>query len=87
MTNRREFIASLGGAAAWPLTAWAQRRPVIGFLWSRSPGDDPQLVAAFREGLKQVGYIEGQTSLLITALRRINTIGCRLLQPIWFVAK
>jgi len=62
--RRREFIAGLGGAATWPLAAWAQRRPVIGFLWSRSPGDDPQLVAAFREGLKQVGYIEGQNVVI-----------------------
>jgi putative ABC transport system substrate-binding protein len=62
--RRREFIAALGGAAAWPLAARAQRRPVIGFLWSRSPGDDPQLVAAFREGLKQVGYIEGQNVVI-----------------------
>ena len=62
--RRREFIAGLGGAATWPLAAWAQRRPVIRFLWSRSPGDDPQLVAAFREGLKQVGYIEGQNVVI-----------------------
>ncbi len=45
--KRREFIAFLGGAAAaWPLAARAQ--PVIGVLNTRAPGEDPQLLAAFR---------------------------------------
>jgi len=62
-TRRREFIVALGGSAvAWPLAAGAQQPglPVIGFLNSRAAGDDPHLLAAFRRGLTESGYIEGQ---------------------------
>ena len=58
--NRRAFIAVLGGAAAWPLVARGQQpTPVIGFLSSRSPRESPSVEAAFREGLKEVGHVEG----------------------------
>jgi len=60
--RRREFITLLGGAAVWPLVAWAQRpaTPVIGFLSSRSPDESKKVVAAFHSGLQVNGFADGQ---------------------------
>jgi putative ABC transport system substrate-binding protein len=63
MIQRREFITLVGGTAAtWPLAAHAQQAvmPVVGFLNSASPDGYGPMVAAFRQGLKETGYVEGQ---------------------------
>ena len=59
--RRREFIAGLTGAAAWPLSVQAQQPiPVVGFLSAQSPGTAAPLVNAFRRGLAEAGYADGQ---------------------------
>jgi putative ABC transport system substrate-binding protein len=61
--RRREFITLIGGAAAaWPIAARAQQptMPVIGYLSLASPGPFAHLVAAFSDGLKEIGYVGGQ---------------------------
>jgi putative ABC transport system substrate-binding protein len=60
--KRREFIALLGAAAAWPLAARAQQgvTPVVGFLNTLGQNDRPDLPAAFRRGLTETGYVDGR---------------------------
>jgi len=60
--RRREFIAGIGGTAAWPMVARAQQpaMPVIGFMSARSPEDTVEVLKAFHGGLEQGGFIDGQ---------------------------
>jgi ABC transporter substrate binding protein len=67
LRRRREFITLLGGAAAWPLTARAQqpaRVPRIGFLGNSTAALEENLVQAFRDGLHDLGYLEGHNILI-----------------------
>src|SRR5262245_31741440 len=68
--RRREFISLLGGASAWPLVARAQQvpMPVIGFLDSRLPDAITDRLRAFRQGLKDVGYVEGENLAIVYRL-------------------
>jgi putative tryptophan/tyrosine transport system substrate-binding protein len=61
--KRREFITLLGGATAWPLAARAQQQvamPVIGFVRITTPEDSAHLVATFKQGLGESGFVEGR---------------------------
>jgi putative ABC transport system substrate-binding protein len=64
--RRREFLGAVGcGLATSPHAARAQQpMPVIGYLSSRSPGETAALVAAFRKGLGEAGYVEGQNAAI-----------------------
>ncbi len=76
--RRRNFIKGIvGSAVAWPLVAPAQQpaTPVVGFLRSVSLADAADLVAAFRQGLKEAGFIEGQ-NVLNSAPRKVIWIDC-----------
>jgi len=60
--RRRDFVTLLGGTAAWPLAAHAQQAsiPVIAFVSGRSADGSVSVAAAFRKGLNETGYAEGQ---------------------------
>src|SRR5262245_61166802 len=61
--RRRDFVTMLGAAVVWPLTARAQppTMPVVGFLGTASAGPFAHLVASFRRGLQETGFVEGRS--------------------------
>jgi putative ABC transport system substrate-binding protein len=72
MMRRREFIAGLGSAAAWPVVAQAQRQvlPVVGVLWTGSPPN--QFVDAFHKGLADMGYADGRNVTILSSPRLLE---------------
>jgi putative ABC transport system substrate-binding protein len=66
MSNRREFIMLVGGAAMYPLAARAQQpsMPIVGLVAPRSPEESDRLGAPFRKGLNETGTIEGQNVIV-----------------------
>jgi putative tryptophan/tyrosine transport system substrate-binding protein len=73
--RRRDFIAGLVGAAAWPFAAGAQQSslPLIGFMSARSPEDSVNLLKAFYNGLKEEGgYVDGESARLESRWARGN---------------
>jgi hypothetical protein len=87
-----EFTLVGGAAAAWPLAARAQQAamPVVGYLSTRGPDDDPYILASIRQGLKDVGFIERRnvaTSQSNTASPRTRMIGCPHWRATWSDAK
>jgi putative ABC transport system substrate-binding protein len=78
--KRREFIALVGGAAAWPLAARAQQAGKvwrIGILTGASPSDFSELGAAFVQGMRELGYVEGHALLLLALIQQNSGPLCR----------
>jgi hypothetical protein len=85
---RRKFLATLGGAAAaWPVAARAQQQamPVIGFVRSTTPEDSAPFVAAFRRGLGESDYVEGQNVAIEYryAFNQIDRLPALMAEPYW----
>jgi hypothetical protein len=83
--RRREFIAALPFAAAWPFVAQARQgaMPVVGFLQTASPDRYTTRLAAYRQGLKDAGFIEGQNVAIEYRWAEGHDDACRNLRLIW----
>jgi putative ABC transport system substrate-binding protein len=88
--RRRDFVTLLGNAAVvMPLAASAQQKamPVIGYLAGLSPGPSAALLAAFRQGLSDTGYVEGRDVAIEYRWRTVIMTGCPPWQPISWAAR
>jgi putative tryptophan/tyrosine transport system substrate-binding protein len=91
--RRRELSTLLGGAATasavWPFVARAQQKaaPVIGYLGSATPSLGARYTAAFRQGLSETGYVEGQNVAIEYRWRRVALSGCPPWPPTLSAAK
>ena len=87
--KRRDFVTLLVGAAAWPLAARAQQpaMPVIGFLNSGSATEWVPLVAAFKEGLNELGYAEGRNVAVDYRWAQSQNDRVQAWRPIWLLVR
>ena len=87
--KRRDFIAGLGGAAAWPLVARGQQPviPTIGFLASGFEKSVSPIIEAFKRGLLDTGYIEGTNVTIEYRFANTQYDRLPLSLPIWFVIR
>ena len=88
--NRRIFITLLGGAAVWPLATRAQQAalPVVGFLHPSSPEGYGSPMRAFRQGLRDTGFVEGENVIIEyrwadNQIDRLSALAAVLPPPRW----
>ena len=90
MDRRRFLLTSLAGALAAPLAAGAQQAGKIyriGYLASPTADNTPHLREAFRQGLRELGWVEGQNIVIDFDMRRASTSGCPTSRPSWSASR